>query len=28
METARVPVNRTAPKNAFTDSLRVAAGLK
>lgn len=28
METARVPVTRTAPKNSFTDSLRVAAGLK
>ena len=27
-EAARVPMNRTAPKNAFTDSLRAAAGLK
>lgn len=28
MEAARVPMNRTAPKNAFTESLRIAAGIK
>lgn len=28
MEAARVPMRRTAPKNAWTESLRVAAGLK
>lgn len=27
-ESARVPMNRTAPKNAWTESLRIAAGLK
>lgn len=28
LEAARVPVRRSAPKNEWTDSLRVAAGLK
>lgn len=28
MEAARVPVRRTAPKNDWTESLRIAAGLK
>jgi hypothetical protein len=27
-ESARVPMNRTAPKNDWTESLRIAAGLK
>ena len=28
MEAARVPMNRVAPKNDFTESLRIAAGIK
>lgn len=28
MEAARVPVNRVAPKNEYTESLRIAAGIK
>ena len=27
-ESARVPMNRTAPKNDWTENLRIAAGLK
>jgi len=27
-ESARIPMNKQAPKNAWTESLRVAAGLK
>lgn len=28
MEVARVPMNKVAPKNDFTESLRIAAGIK